>query len=39
MFIISLPWNREKLEYLLETNDLFDLIMKNSTQQYYLIIL
>lgn len=25
MFIISLPWNREKLEYLLETNDLFDL--------------
>ena len=38
MFIISLPWNREKLEYLLETNDLFDLIMKNSTQQYYLII-
>lgn len=38
MFVIPLPWNRQELEYLQNTNDVFDLIMNNSTQQYYLVI-
>lgn len=38
MLIIPLPWNRSNLSDLRDTNDVFDLIMKDSTQQYYLVI-
>lgn len=38
MFIIPLPWDRKNLEDLPDRNDVFDLLMKNSTQQYYLVI-
>ena len=38
MFIISMPGNRDDLKYLDYENDVFDLIMEYSRQQYYLII-
>lgn len=38
MLIIPLPWSREDLEILRNEHDVFDLIMTNSTQQFYLII-
>lgn len=38
MFIMPLPWNRSDLELLRDTHHVFDLIMKDSTQQNYLII-
>ncbi len=38
MIIIPVPWDRRNLEYLRDESDLFDLLMKDSTQQNYLII-
>lgn len=38
MFIIPFPWHGEKLENLRDTSDIFDLLMKDSAQQFYLII-
>lgn len=38
MFIIPLPWDRRQLQDLRDENDVFDLIMNDSTQQYYLVI-
>lgn len=38
MLIIPLPWSRGNLEDLRDENDVFDLLMTDSTQQYYLII-
>lgn len=38
MLIIPLPWSRGNLEDLRNENDVFDLLMTDSTQQYYLII-
>ena len=38
MLIIPLPWNRSELEYLEDRSAAFDLLMKGSTQQYYLVI-
>lgn len=38
MFIIPLLWNRSNLEALRDTNDVFNLLMKDSTQPCYLIL-
>lgn len=38
MLIVPLPWSRSNLEYLRDENGVFDLIMDNSTQTYYLVI-
>lgn len=38
MFIIPLPWSRSGLEDLRDANDVFNLLMKDSTQASYLIL-
>jgi len=38
MFIIPLPWDRTNLADLRDTDDVFDLLMNDSTQQYFLVI-